>query len=191
MSTKVKITDPSTGKKKVYRLEDVRPFYLYDTVTANNGDTEEYFFRSPESKTRVETNLRQFSQIQIGWILDVKRIRLKLMTDITVADAKILLKKSAVTYLKEGDIEIFTIPTDLLAAGSGIYGFTTNNATDIVSLGLPSLSAVTPLPFPLTISGGKTFQFRIQWNPALSGLAASQDLQMTLEGVLRREVVGA
>lgn len=182
----------SQGKK--YKLEDIRPFYLYDGLDITSADTEKYYFQTPENKTIVQTNLKQFSAIQIGWVFDVKKIRLIPNPDVSVADLELLAKDSVVTYLKEGDIEIFSLPSIMLNSGCGLSGSVSTTVTatsqDIVSLGHPAQTAVHNLPFPLTITGGRTFQFRQKWT-SLSGLSATTRLYLVLEGILRRDVVGA
>jgi len=186
MATVVKARTPEGVKK--YRLEDVRPFYLYDTITiaSNNTDVDKYYFQSPSGKSAVETNLKQFSTIQIGWVFDIQKIRLIPQTNISSADAKVIFTESIITYMKEGDIEIFSLPAVMLNAGCGLAG----TGTDIVSLGNPSNLSVIKLPFPLTIAGGKTFLFRQKWDTAPTP-STSVKVKMVLEGILRREVTGA
>lgn len=185
MSTVVK----SGGRR--YKLEDVRPFYLYDRLSLTSASgTEQYYFQTPESKTIIDTNLKQFSTIQIGWTFDVQKIRLILNPDVSIANAKLLASRSVVTYLKEGDVEIFSLPSIMLNSGCGLTGATTTTSTEVVSLGLASQSAVHKLPFPLTIAGGRTFQFRQKWN-SLSGISGTVIVYMVLEGILRRDIIGA
>jgi len=190
MSTVVKAKTPEGIKK--YKLEDVRPYWLYDTITITNVNTatEFYFFQTPQGKTVVETNLKQFSTIQIGWVFDVTRMRLLPQANISLADIEELFTDCIVTYLKEGDVEIFSLPSIMLNAGCGLHGSTTYTDSEIVSLGLPSLSSVMKLPFPLTIQGGKTFVFRMKYDVAPTPVV-TREIAMILEGILRRDVVGA
>jgi hypothetical protein len=114
---------------------------------------------------------------------------------LSVADAQVIFENSLITYLKEGDIEIFSFPSLLLNAGAGITGTTTVGITSMVNLGWPTLSAVMKLPFPLTLTGGKTFVFRMKWDAAVAYATTTpgyyNSIWMILEGILRREVVGA
>lgn len=194
-ATKVDVRTPEGVKS--YKLEDVRPYFLFDTNAVLNGNalTEFFFFRTPEGKSTVETNMTQFSSIQQGWIFDVKRIRMMFNNSISLADAKTMYngadsKGTTVSYLKEGDIEIFSLPTEMLNAGCGLSGATTETATSFLSAGLPSQSSVLQMPFPLTIYGGRTFQFKLKYNAAPNPTATVR-LKMVLEGILRREIVGA
>jgi len=185
MSTVVK----AGGKR--YKLEDVRPFYLYDRLSLTSSSAaEQYYFQSPENKTIINTNLKQFSTIQVGWVFDVQKIRLIPTPSTSIADLKILAGESVVTYLKEGDVEIFSLPSVMLSSGCGLAGASTNTSTDIASLGLPSQSSVHRLPFPLTIAGGRTFQFRQKW-ASLASLSTTCVVYLVLEGILKRDVVGA
>ena len=189
MSTVVKTRTPEGVRR--FRLEDVRPYWLYDefNILPTNVHTEFVYFQNPD-KTIFETNMRQFSSLPIGWIFDATRIRVVPIPSITVADAELLFGRSVVSYLKEGDIEIFTIPALMLNSGCGLLGATTVTATDIVSLGDPSHAAVMKLPFPITIRGGKTFQFKLKF-PVAPTPAAATRIKMVLDGILRRDVVGA
>jgi hypothetical protein len=190
----VQTTDAS-GQTKSFKLEDVRPYWLYDSNLIATGGADYYYFQDPSGKSTVETNLKQFSTIQIGWVFDVTRIRLLPRTTMTIADLQTIFLNSIITYLKEGDIEIFSLPALMINAGAGITGATTVNATSIPTLGLPSLSAVIKLPFPLTLTGGKTFVFRLHYDGTgvgtVSGTTNAAKIWMVLEGILRREVVGA
>ena len=190
MPTQVKVQTPE-GVRTI-ALSDVRPYWLYDTATIATADTEHYFFRTPENKTLVDTNLRQFSTIQVGWTFDISTIRVVPRVAIPIADMEILFANTVTTFLREGDIEIFTLPTVMLNAGCGLFGATTNTAEDIVSLGIPASGAVMKLKWPIVLYGGETFQFRTQWNPAVSAsLSASAKVYMVLEGTLKRGVRGA
>jgi hypothetical protein len=185
------ITVKTPNGQMQYKLEDVRPYFLFDTASVASTSTELYFFQSPESKTSVETNLKQFSTIQTGWVFDVTKMRIVPRPSLSIADAKLLFENSIITYLKEGDIEIFSLPAIIMGAGAGLAGATTTTDTDIVSLGAPSQAALLKLPFPITITGGKTFTFRWKWDAAPSTISATTKVWMVLEGILRREVVGA
>lgn len=191
MSTKLKIRTPE-GVKEV-GLSDVRPYWLYDTLSISNGDTEGYFFRTPENKTLVDTNLKQFSTIQVGWTFEVSAIRVVPRVAISLASAEIIFNNSVVSFLREGDIEIFSIPTVMLNAGCGLTGAVYGHASavDIVSLGVPSASSVLKQPIRFLLYGGETFNFRIQFNPAISGLAAAARIYLVLDGILKRGVRGA
>ena len=190
----VQTTDAS-GQTKSFKLEDVRPYWLYDTNTIATSGSDYYYFQDPSGKSTVDTNLKQFSTIQIGWVFDVTRIRLVPRTTVIISDLQAMFLNSIVTYLKEGDIEIFSLPALLMSAGAGLTGGTTVNATSLPTLGLPSLSAVIKLPFPLTLTGGKTFTFRLHYDGTgvgtITGTTNAAKIWMVLEGILRREVVGA
>lgn len=190
MPTKLKIKTPE-GVKEV-GLSDVRPYTLYDTVTyaAATAKSEDYFFRTPEGKTLVDTNLKQFSTIQVGWTFEVASMRIIPRCNISIADMETLFTGSVVTFLREGDIEIFTMPTIMLNAGCGLYGATTNTAEDIVSLGLPSAGAVHRNAIRFLLYGGETFNFRITHTPAVT-LAAERKIYLVLDGILKRGVRGA
>ncbi|MCL6577982.1 MAG: hypothetical protein K6T73_01165 [Candidatus Bathyarchaeota archaeon] len=190
MATTIKAKTPEGVKS--YKLEDVRPYFLYDTVTiaTSNTDTEKYFFQTPENKTSIDTNLKQFSTIQIGWVFDVTKMRLIPKASMKLVDIEEIFDDSIITYLKEGDIEIFSMPGIMLNAGCGISGATTTADSDVISLGLPSNSAVEKLPFPLTIAGGKTFLFRWRFATAPTPTVEAK-VRMVLEGILRRDIVGA
>jgi len=189
MATEIKV-----GERR-FKLGDVRPYWLYDTIVAANGDVEHILFRTPDRPRITDTNLKQFSQIQTGWTFDVVKIMVQPTIAIPIADAEILFEDCVVSYMKEGDIEIFSIPIIMLNAGCGLAGAVSTTVTatthDIVSLGTPSRPSALKLPFPLTIPGGATFQFRIRWAAALTGLAASRRIRLVLEGILLRGVVGA
>lgn len=189
MATKLKIRTPE-GVKEV-GLSDVRPYVLYDTVAVATGASEGYFFRTPENKVLVDTNLKQFSTIQVGWTFEVSEMRLIPRVNIPIADMELIFANSVLTFLREGDIEIFTMPAMMLNAGCGLHGATTNTAEDVVSLGLPSAGAVHKLSIRFLIYGGETFNFRWQWNPVVGTLAATRSVYLALVGVLKRGVRGA
>ena len=90
---KVVVRTP-TGRKKI-GLYDYRPYWLYDRETINNGDTEKYYFQSPEGKAITDTNLKQFSTIQVGWEFEAHAIRIIPDTDVSTADAEALFKNTA------------------------------------------------------------------------------------------------
>jgi hypothetical protein len=177
---------------KTYKLEDIRPFWLYDVITilTTNTAVEFFFFQTPQGKTLVDTNLRQFSTIQVGWTFDITRMRLVPQASMSSANGELIFDQAVMTYLKEGDIEIFSLPAMMLNAGCGFAGATTVTNTDMVSLGLPSLSSVLKLPFALTLVGGKTFLFRLRTNAVITP-SVNTRITMVLEGILRRDVVGA
>lgn len=195
-TTKIAVKGPG-GEKKTFKLEDVRPFWIYDTVTltAATNYTESMFFQSPQGKTPLETNLTQFSTLPQGWTFDAVKIRLAVNTDCSIVNFKGLFSQNVITYLKEGIEDIFTLPAFIVGAGGGINGNTTQTATDLVSNGLPTQASALKLPFPLSIVGGRTFQFRMRmggtagtgFTPTTSNVRA----QMVLEGILRKSVVGA
>lgn len=178
-------------KKKVV---DFRPHFLFDTVSiaTANATTEFYFFRTPEGKTTLETNLQLYSSIPVGWIFEVSKMRLIPNADITPADLSeifgtVTAQLSTVTYLKDGDTEIFTLPAIMLNAGCGVVS---NVTTAIGTLGIPSNNATFTFGFPLTITGGRTFSFKYKFGAAPTPAVASK-IQMVLEGILKKEVVGA
>lgn len=185
---KVKVKTPA-GRKVAVGLYDYRSYWLYDTEEITNGQTEAYFFQSPEGKSITETNLKQFSTIQAGWQFEVHAIRVIPPTTISTADAENVFYGSAITLLKEGDIEVFSAPTIIFTAGAGLYGATTETSANIISNGLPTPTAVLKLPVPILIRGGETFNIRMLWSPAVS-LTAPVKLQMVLDGILRRPVRG-
>lgn len=176
---------------KTVNLSDVRPYWLYDSITVANTDTESYFFRTPEGKTLVDTNLKQFSTIQVGWTFEVSTMRIVPRANISIADLKIIIANSVISFLREGDIEVFSLPALMLNAGCGLYGATTTTSTDLVSQGTPSSGAVLKMPIRFLLYGGETFNFRLQYNPAISGLSASRKIYLVLDGVLKRGVRGA
>lgn len=182
-----------TGTKKV-GLYDVRPYWLYDRETIRNGDTEKYFFQSPEGKTIADTNLKQFSTIQYGWQFELHAIRVIPNTKVSIADAENLFANTALTLFKEGDVEVFSAPALIFSAGAGLTGAVSTTATDttidIVSNGLPTPSAVLRLPVPLLIQGGETFNIRLAFQPAVS-LSADSKVYIVLDGILKRPVKGA
>ena len=175
-------------------LYDVRPYCLYDTetVTKEAGAKEVYFFRTPEDKTILDTNLKQFSTIQTGWKMEVAEIRLIPLENTSAADLEILFGegRAVLSYLKEGDIEIFTFPAIMFNAGCGLHGCTTVTDSDIISLGAPTATAVMRLPIRLIIYGGQTFNFVLR---AHTSTAMSNDVKIrcALVGILQRGVVGA
>jgi len=175
-------------------LYDVRPYCLYDTetVTSAAGSKEIYFFRTPENKTILDTNLKQFSTIQTGWKFEVAEIRLIPLENAAAADLEILFGegRAVLSYLKEGDIEIFTFPAVMFNAGCGLCGSTTYTSADIVSLGLPSATAVMRLPVRLIIYGGQTFNFVLKASTS-TAMSADVKIRCCLVGILQRGVVGA
>ena len=184
---KVVVQTPE-GKKKV-NLYDYRPYWLYDRESITNGSTEKYFFQSPEGKSIVDTNLKQFSTIQVGWRFEVHAIRVIPAVDISTADAEALFTNSALTFYREGDIEVFSAPTMLFPAGAGLYGATTETSTNIIANGMPTPQSVLRLPVPILIKGGETFNIRVAWNPAVS-LSATTKMYVVLDGILKRPLKG-
>lgn len=192
MPTKVKIQTPE-GVKEV-GISDVRPYWLYDTeqITAAAGTKDEFFFRTPQGKTIRDTNLRQFSTIQVGWTFEVTNMRVIPQVNASLADLEELFGNGqpVITFLREGDIEIFTIPAIMLNAGCGFYGATTVNASDIVSLGTPASGAILKLPIRFLIYGGETFNFRFQ-AVTTNAMTAAVNISLVLDGILKRGVRGA
>ena len=186
---KVKVTTPA-GRKVTVGLYDYRQYWLYDRETINNGDTVKYFFQSPEGKTLSDTNLRQFSTIQFGWQLEVHAIRIIPDPTISTADLKNLFKDMAVVFIREGTDQIFFAPGLVFTAGAGLYGYTTETSTSILSNGLPTPGAVLKLAVPILIKGGDTINIRVEWNPAVT-LSASTKMWMVMDGLLRRPVRGS
>ena len=184
-------TTIKVGERK-FSLYDVRPYCLYDTeeVSAAAGTKEIYFFRTPENKTIHDTNLKQFSTIQAGWKFEVAEIRLIPLENTAATDLEILFGegRAVLSYLKEGDIEIFTFPAVMFNAGCGLHGCTTVTDKDIVSLGLPTATAVMKLPVRLIIYGGQTFNFVFR---ASTGGTNDVKIRCCLIGILQRGVVGA
>ncbi len=185
---KVVVRTP-TGKKKI-GLYDIRPYWLYDRETIQNGDSEKYFFQSPEGKTLVDTNLKQFSTIQVGWIFEGHAIRVVPDPKISTSDAETLFQNTALSLYKEGDIEVFSAPALLFPAGAGLYGATTETSTNIISNGVPTPTSVLKLPVPVIIKGGETFNIRLSFQPSISGLSASTKLYIVIDGILKRPVKG-
>ena len=173
-------------------LYDVRPYCLYDTetITSGAGTKEVYFFRTPEGKTILDTNLKQFSTIQTGWKFEVAEIRLIPLESASLSDLEAIFGtgQAVLSYLKEGDIEIFTFPAVMFNAGCGLHGCTTATDADIVSLGLPTATAVMKLPVRLIIYGGQTFNFVLK---ASTGGTNNVKIRCCLLGILQRGVVGA
>lgn len=192
MPTKIKVPTPE-GVKTI-GLSDVRPYWLYDTesVTAAAGTKDLYYFRTPQGKTIRDTNLRQFSTIQVGWTLEVTNIRCIPAPNAAVADLEILFGEGqpVLTFLREGDIEIFTLPLIMANAGCGFYGATTVTNQDIISLGTPASGAILKLPIRFLIYGGETFNFRLQAVTS-SAMSAAVNVMIVLDGILKRGVRGA
>jgi len=181
--------------EKSYGLVEVRPYFLYDTVKIpTTGISEFYTFLTPEGKTLSETNLKQFSQIPVGWVFEVHSIRLIPWTGTSLTDLETVLTGWIVSYIKEGDTSIFDAPAIVFNAGCGIHGAVATTATtttlDIVSLGLPSSGSVWKPKFPLYIRGGETFNFRHRWTPTPTPTAEVRVYHL-LEGILKRPVRGA
>ena len=184
-------TTIKVGERK-FSLYDIRPYCLYDTetITSGAGTKEVYFFRTPEGKTILDTNLKQFSTIQTGWKFEVAEIRLIPLESTSLSDLEAIFGtgQAVLSYLKEGDIEIFTFPAVMFNAGCGLHGCTTETGADIVSLGLPTTTAVMKLPVRLIIYGGQTFNFVLR---ASTGGTANVKIRCCLVGILQRGVVGA
>ena len=184
-------TTIKVGERK-FSLYDVRPYCLYDTetITSGAGTKEVYFFRTPENKTILDTNLKQFSTIQTGWKFEVAEIRLIPLESAAASDLEAIFGtgQAVLSYLKEGDIEIFTFPAVMFNAGCGLHGCTTHSSADIVSLGLPTATAVMRLPVRLIIYGGQTFNFVFR---ASTGGSNDVKIRCCLVGILQRGVVGA
>ena len=174
---------------KVVKLYDVRQYWLYDTEEISNGDTEKFFFQSPEGKTLAQTNLRQFSTIQFGWTFEVYAIRVIPSIKTSTSNLKNLLDTSVLTFYREGDVEVFTAPTVIFPAGAGIYGNTTETDTSILANGMPTPQAVMGFKTPLIIKGGETFNIRVLWSPAVS-LTTDVPLKIVLDGILKRPIKG-
>lgn len=184
-----------TATGKAYNIVEVRPYFLYDTIKIpTTGISEAYTFLTPEGKTLGETNIKQFSQIPVGWIFEVHSIRLIPWPQTSLADLELCLTGCVVSYIKEGDMDIFQAPAILFNAGCGIAGAVSTTATattlDIVSLGLPSSGAVWKPKAPIYIRGGETFNFRFRWDTAPTP-SAQVKIYHLLEGMLKRPVRGA
>lgn len=189
----VKFRTPE-GDVKAFKLEDKRPFWVYDTITltAATNYTESMFFQSPQGKTPLETNLTQFSTLPQGWTFLARKIRLGVNSDVSLANIEGLFSRNVITYLEEGINDIFTLPAYIIGAGGGISGITTATSADVLSHGLPTQASALKLPAPLPIVGGRTFQFRMKmggtagtgFTPATSDVRVN----MTLEGILIKDV---
>jgi hypothetical protein len=180
---------------KTYGIVEVRPYFLYDTVEIpTTGVTEAYTFLTPEGKTLSDTNLKQFSQIPVGWVFEIHSIRLIPRAKVSINDLETVLEGWIVSYIKEGDTSIFDCPAIVFNAGCGLHGAVATTATattiDTVSLGLPSSGAVWKPKFPLYIRGGETFNFRHRWSVAPTPSTAVKIYHL-LDGVLKRPVRGA
>jgi len=186
---KVAVKGPA-GKKKVVRFSDYRPYWLYDKEVITPSTSEVYFFQSPEGKPLTETNLKQFSTIQVGWEFEIHAIRVIPSLKVSTSDAEELFENSVITFYKDGDVEVFSAPTVLFPAGAGLYGATTETNTNIIAHGLPTPTAVLKLPIPILVIGGQTFNIRMLFNPVPSSLSGNVPVKMVLDGILRRPIRG-
>jgi len=205
---KVAIKDPATGAViSKANLKDVRPYWLYDTVTISTTPSDVYAFQTPEgsdSKGVHDTNLKQFSTIQVGWqfVCDKIRVVPRFIAEQTedaanhltlLEDLNTIFSNGVLSFYREGDIEVWRAPLVLFTAGCGpMAGVSASNATDnlaVWSNGLPSFGSVMKLPVPIILSGGRTFVFKIGFPSGLS-LNSSRKLWIVLDGMLSREVVG-
>ena len=168
------------------------PYCLFDTetITAEAGFKEVYFFRTPEDKSELDTNLRLFSTIQLNWTLKVSEIRLIPLENVPAADLEILFGegRATLTYLLDGNKELFTFPAIMFNAGCGLFGTTTYTSADIVSLGLPSSTSVLKLPAKLIIKGGKTFNFVLRAETSTT-LSTNIKIRCCLVGEIERPII--
>jgi hypothetical protein len=202
-NTQLQIKTP-TGTQTV-NLSDVRPYWLYDTVVVANGFTQDYFFRTPQSKVLADTNLRQFSTIQVGWTYEVSAMRIIPRwrpaangAHTQISDIENVLAAGTITFLREGDIEIFNLPIAMMNSGCGITGYATTANQEIASLGTPADGAKLKNPVRFLLYGGETFNFRFDFNgntaftgfagAAVANLTANLPFHMVLDGILKRGV---
>jgi len=189
------------------KLTDARPYWIYDTATLSTSLADTYVFQSPEgsdNKTIIDTNLKQFSTLQVGWQFVCNKIRIipRFMSYGDATNAVSLMKDidtifsyGVLSFLREGDIEVWRAPLILFGAGCGpMSSVATADSTNAPALaswsnGLPSAGSVMVLPIPIILVGGRTFTFKLSFATGKT-LEAERKLWVCLEGMLSREVVG-
>jgi len=152
-------------------------------VTA--GQTNNYFAREGNNTTR-DTNMLTASQFPAGTRVIITTIQVIPAADVTLADL-VLLQNNLWLYSYVDEQEGFQAPIWHTPAGAGPSGYTTRNATDIVTNGVPNPNGVVPLATPIIVDRQSTFQIRIT-SPAAITLSGAQNIEVACRCLVSRRI---
>lgn len=143
-----------TASGQVVNIRDFRESDKYDTVAIASGTpivpgTEFVFFQDIQQKREVDTNIKTPRKLSAGESMVLDRIGLYIRLAVGNQDVvPINIKKvveNSFYRLKINDILQEEGPAIKFPSGYGLYGQTTENATGIVSLGVPATASASRL----------------------------------------------
>lgn len=157
------------------------------TIALNNGTTA---FGSGV-KTLVDTNLRQASQLPMGWHFDVYAFALAFWSTAATqaADIALCLHNAYLRFIMGGSVEWFLAPAKMVLGGLGVDGFSATTATTTTIQGahngVAHPDAIEKLSLPIPIEGGESFEGELVF-PAAPTPTAAVAVQLFMRGELLR-----
>lgn len=192
------IVDAFNSEIYVNNRMDVQHTPLYDTVQFAAGATVSQLTSAlftnvgPASgKTLALTNVTQQQKLPAPEAFSIFGFRFRWSEDILRADLQSVINGFAVEFYL-GQKVYQRAPIWYLAAGGGIYGFTTKVSEAIYSNGLPSREAMHKLAIPIVIENQMTFFAQLVGTPFTLAAGAAGGtgftMQLLLDGLYARGV---
>lgn len=192
------IIDSFQSETYVQNRMDVQHTPIYDTITFAAGavvtQTNSALFTSvgPASgKTLALTNMTNENRLPAPQAFSIMGFRLRYREDILLADLISLISGFALEF-QLGDKIYNRAPFWFYNAGGGIDGFSTNNATQVLTNGEPGREAAHTLAIPIVIENQMNFSARFVGNDltlAAGGAGGTgAQFQLLLDGLYARGV---
>lgn len=158
---------------------------VFDYFTTPKGSVGSGF---TSAKNELHTNITTAGQMPYK-VFRAVGIRLYAYTignaPISVANANQVFNNLLLTFRKE-DRAILQIPCAWIPAGIGVYGSTTNTATDIITNGMPVLSNIYKI-LPELYTTGDRLLLDITAKNAIAITSSDVYLTVMLEGVVDKK----
>jgi hypothetical protein len=186
---KVKVRLPS-GKVKEVQISDLRPYSWYDAIQIKADlKSNNYVLFKKTGSPLILSNMKTPSSIPNGFQFELQAVRISYVGVASADDLNKLIHNAVLIYRKGGSDEIFVKPLWEFTTGGGVW--TPKADVDVPSFGLPTVTAVSKLPFSIFIDGGDVMEWIIAVDfqfPPTDGKYLSQDitLQVVLDGVLKK-----
>lgn len=175
---------------RVPGVKNLKHGFLYDRVSITSTATEVKAFQTPlgqSNKTHLDTNMKIAGQLEAHQTFWVWLMRFIPAMNAVIADTILILNGSYLEF-QIGDAFPMIAPAMLFPGGAGIVGLSQAGDTGTGAFaynGTTSKEGLFKFARPFKIDPNQTFSVTIKIPTALSGLSASTNVWVVLEGLTK------
>jgi hypothetical protein len=202
----------ASGKIEQASIADFGHYPIYSTVSlAKTQNAQLTYFQTPvggtkpggagTTNTRLDTNMTTQGQLDSYGEMLVYAMRLEItpsqgsvagaapiIGSCNLADMNEIISKVYSSFTTSTEKPLIEGAVTLFPAAAGIFGTTTQNASEAWTNGVPSAQAGRQLASPIFIPGLTNFRVEQQFLPALALTTNTRDVRIVLDGLRKKAV---